>query len=40
MQRNGKILVGDSEGNEKIHWIDWKKLSEVKGRGGLDFRDL
>nr|XP_027060887.1 uncharacterized protein LOC113687483 [Coffea arabica] len=23
-----------------VHWASWKKLSEVKGRGGLGFRDL
>ncbi|XP_071923058.1 uncharacterized protein [Coffea arabica] len=24
----------------KVHWVRWSKLSEVKGKGGLGFRDL
>nr|XP_027071698.1 uncharacterized protein LOC113696490 [Coffea arabica] len=24
----------------KVHWVRWSKLTEVKGKGGLGFRDL
>ncbi|XP_027102929.2 uncharacterized mitochondrial protein AtMg00310-like [Coffea arabica] len=30
---------GGKLGN-KVHWVRWNKLSEVKGKGGLGFRDL
>lgn len=30
---------GDDE-NRKIHWLSWDKMTEVKGKGGLGFRDL
>ncbi|XP_027182092.1 uncharacterized protein LOC113780492 [Coffea eugenioides] len=35
-----KFRWGDSEEAKRIHWISWDKLSEVKGKGGLGFRDL
>ncbi|XP_071939027.1 uncharacterized mitochondrial protein AtMg00310-like [Coffea arabica] len=35
-----KFWWGKGEREASIHWASWKKLSEVKGRGGLGFRDL
>lgn len=29
-----------SDNTRKIHWLRWGKLTEVKGKGGLGFRDL
>ncbi|XP_027082670.1 uncharacterized protein [Coffea arabica] len=31
---------GESEGKRKTHWVGWGKLAEIKGKGGLGFRDL
>ncbi|XP_027166934.1 uncharacterized protein LOC113766966 [Coffea eugenioides] len=31
---------GSSQQDRKMHWISWKQLSEVKGKGGLGFKDL
>lgn len=31
---------GDENGVKKVHWCSWKRLTNVKGRGGLGFRDL
>ena len=31
---------GSNQQEKKLHWISWKKLADVKGRGGLGFRDL
>ena len=31
---------GADEHQRKIHWTNWKALTEVKGKGGLGFRDL
>ncbi|XP_027067847.1 uncharacterized mitochondrial protein AtMg00310-like [Coffea arabica] len=31
---------GSVQQDRKMHWTSWKKLSEVKGKGGLGFRDL
>ncbi|XP_071902573.1 uncharacterized protein [Coffea arabica] len=31
---------GSGQQDRKMHWLSWKKLSEVKGKGGLGFRDL
>ncbi|XP_071922616.1 uncharacterized mitochondrial protein AtMg00310-like [Coffea arabica] len=31
---------GREEQDRKVHWLSWKRLSEVKGKGGLGFRDL
>ncbi|XP_071924943.1 uncharacterized protein [Coffea arabica] len=42
-QITGKIASfwwGKGEKGTCVHWASWKKLSEVKGRGGLGFRDL
>ena len=35
-----KFWWGDSEEAKKIHWIEWEKQSEVKGKGGLGLRDI
>ncbi|XP_027166343.1 uncharacterized protein LOC113766338 [Coffea eugenioides] len=35
-----KFWWGKGEREASIHWASWKKLSEVKGRGGIGFRDL
>lgn len=29
-----------NEDKKKIHWLGWKKMSEIKGKGGLAFKDL
>lgn len=29
-----------AEDSRKIHWLNWGRLTEVKGKGGLGFRDL
>ncbi|XP_071917065.1 uncharacterized mitochondrial protein AtMg00310-like [Coffea arabica] len=31
---------GGNQQEKKVHWISWKKLANVKGKGGLGFRDL
>ncbi|XP_071917117.1 uncharacterized protein [Coffea arabica] len=31
---------GSGADNRRMHWMGWKKLSEIKSRGGLGFRDL
>nr|XP_027120381.1 uncharacterized protein LOC113737334 [Coffea arabica] len=31
---------GGGEQENKVHWVRWSKLSEVKGKGGMGFRDL
>lgn len=31
---------GSDQQDRKIYWINWSRLSEVKGKGGLGFRDL
>ncbi|KAF7143291.1 hypothetical protein RHSIM_Rhsim05G0117700 [Rhododendron simsii] len=31
---------GSKEGERKIHWIKWDKLSLCKGDGGLGLRDM
>ena len=31
---------GKGEKDACIHWASWKKISEVKGRGGIGFSDL
>ena len=28
------------EKENKVHWVRWSKLSKVKGKEGLGFRDL
>ena len=35
-----KCWWGSGESERKIHWTSWKKIPQVKGRGGLGFRDL
>ena len=31
---------GQTKGERKIHWINWKKLCKQKKRGGMGFRDI
>ncbi|XP_071932952.1 uncharacterized protein [Coffea arabica] len=31
---------GGGEQENKVRWVRWSKLSEVKGKGGMGFRDL
>ncbi|XP_027120634.2 uncharacterized mitochondrial protein AtMg00310-like [Coffea arabica] len=31
---------GADENQRKIHWTNWNAFTEVKGKGGLGFRDL
>ena len=31
---------GGGENERKIHWTSWNKMSQVKGKRGLGFRDL
>ena len=33
-------MVDSNEQEKKLHWINWKKLDDVKGKEGLGFRDL
>ncbi|XP_071933651.1 uncharacterized protein [Coffea arabica] len=35
-----KFWWGQKGDKQKIHWLSWRKLSEVKAEGGLGFRDL
>lgn len=35
-----KFFWNGVDEKRKIHWMKWGKLSEVKGKGGLGFRDL
>ena len=35
-----KYQWGQIKAEKKIHWINWKKLCTLKGRGGMDFRDV
>ena len=35
-----KFWCGNGESERKTHWTSWKKISQVKSRGGLGFRDL
>ena len=38
--RIARFWWGDGDKANKIHWVSWGKLSEVKGKGGLGFSDL
>ena len=31
---------GDINGNNKIHWCSWRKITQEKDKGGLGFKDL
>lgn len=31
---------GSDEKERKIYWKNWKEMSQVKGKGGLGFRDI
>ncbi|XP_071933729.1 uncharacterized protein [Coffea arabica] len=35
-----KFWRGQNEGERKMQWISWEKITQVKGSGGLGFRDL
>lgn len=35
-----KFWRGQNEEERKMQWISWKKITQVKGNGGLGFRDL
>ena len=35
-----RFWCGGGVAENKIHWVRWSKLSKVKGKGGLGFRDL
>ncbi|XP_027065073.1 uncharacterized mitochondrial protein AtMg00310-like [Coffea arabica] len=35
-----KFWWEDKGQERRVHWMGWSKLSEVKGKGGLGFRDL
>ena len=35
-----KFWRGQNEGERKMQWISWEKITRVKGSGGLGFRDL
>ena len=39
-RRMANFWWGRSEENRRIHWLGWMKLSEIKGKCGLGFRDL
>lgn len=36
----GNFFWNGSEDTRKIHWLSWERLTEVKGKGGLGFRDF
>ena len=38
--RIARFWWGNEEKETCVHWASWKKLSEVKGREGIDFEDL
>ncbi|XP_071933588.1 uncharacterized mitochondrial protein AtMg00310-like [Coffea arabica] len=38
--RLARLWWGGGGIENKMHWVKWNKLSDVKGRGGLGFRDL
>ena len=38
--RIAKFWWENGEGENRMHWASWKKLTEVKGKGGIGFRDL
>mgnify|MGYP004728686569 CR=1 FL=1 len=35
-----KFWWGSNEMEQRIHWLNWEKLAEGKGEGGLGFREL
>ena len=35
-----KYWWGQTKDEKKIHWINWKKLCNLKGRGGMGCRDI
>ena len=38
--RIARFWWGNGDKDNKIHWISWGRLSKVKGKGRLGFRDL
>nr|XP_027120678.1 uncharacterized protein LOC113737688 [Coffea arabica] len=35
-----KFWRGQNEEDRKMQWVSWEKITQVKGNGGLGFRDL
>lgn len=35
-----KFWWGEKEGERKIHWLRWKRLSKAKCNGGMGFREV
>ena len=33
-----KFWWGEKEKEKRIHWMNWKRMTEIKGKGGLGFR--